>query len=1014
MPIRGKVFIRVMTRILRGLQKYKVRLNISKCTLLSDSAVWCGRHFSKEGWTFEKTQYDKILSMQKPKSLRELEEVVYLLTWLGESLPNIAKVKNYFLDLATRVRKSAHITDRKTRPTDKHLMLTKHWTHLDTIMYRGMLKVVEFATKTSLMQFDSKENITIFTDASKKYWGSVIVQRQRPLMFLSGKFAKASYGWSINDKELFPIIFTLRRFHYLIKNTREVIVRTDHRNLTYLTDESSRSNLKISTNARIGRWNLFIITSGAKLEYIPGEDNTIADLLSRWSYPDFAKSLRAQYGYLTRSSGWTNAEEEQLRKLVQRYGVGSWKVILQTNLLPGKTVSQMVKKFSNIVGRQAFSEFSGMKIDPMRLREIRNRKVGFMRNNIFINSEPTDRDLLQQSRATLRKELSKYLDIYCDIWPLKIEEIGKQFVKKATETDKVAYLQTLLDARRELQFRLKGLEMLMNEEELEPVAKLNTWIILRWVFKELTQRYDNILQRPKVLLTRKALDPVGRRILVYKMDTKKLEDEWQFFMKNRLSPFSPISPEKWTPVTIEILNEARTEDGIPKFLIRKLLWQVHFQLGHVSKDAELKEIQKFHIGKTDSEIMKMLQQIRDTCLHCHRRPHIIRRPLHKNMHSLVVNRMIHMDYLKMKSSYLLVLVEDLSRKVELIVSKKADAFTVGQAILYWRARYGLKEQFCIMTDKGSHFTAELVREVESDLRLSHRFSVTYSPWTNGSAEVTNTQILRFFRALLSEYQMIEDEWEQLVPMVMSYVNHSVNKVTGFTPNQVFNGVNHDGTNVINDVVEDTFPVLTSQGVRYPQDVNKVESYLKKVGERFNEIAEKVFNIKDRLREQRNRSFKNRLKLEDIQYGPGEFVLMSVSGVMKGRNKLKLTWIGPYVIKETQGHNLYILSDPFGKEIEAHASRLRFYNGKDMEFSEYVKHQYLLNRGKFYLKKVNDIRFFNGKYECLCSWYGLEEFEDSWEDLEETFSTAPDPVLEYLRKLKSKEMKQLKERLLRDF
>ena len=111
----------------------------------------------------------------------------------------------------------------------------------------------------------------------------------------------------------------------------------------------------------------------------------------------------------------------------------------------------------------------------------------------------------------------------------------------------------------------------------------------------------------------------------------------------------------------------------------------------------------------------------------------------------------------MKENYLLVLVEDLSRKVELIVSEKADSMTVTQALLYWRARYGLQEGFCLMTDNGSHFTSELVKDVESQLRLSHRFSITYSPWTNGSAEVINSQILKFFKALLSEYRMTEEE-----------------------------------------------------------------------------------------------------------------------------------------------------------------------------------------------------------------------------------------------------------------
>ena len=796
-----------------------------------------------------------------------------------------------------------------------------------------------------------------------------------------------------------------------MENTRSVIVKTDHKNLTFLTDDVAKHALKMNTGTRLARWNLFLRSSGAVLQYIPGEQNKIADLLSRWSYPDFSRTLRVSYGHLTRSSGWTKAEDIQLKKLIQRYGIGSWKTILETYLLPGKTISQMVKRFTLIIGRQAFSEFSGMMIDPDIVKQVNTRRHGFYRGNVFINSRPTDLEALKTMRKEMSQKLRTHLHHFVDIWPLRKEDISGKYFNVATTEDKQKYYRTLLDAAKELKLRLRCFEMLIQDGRGDADKRLDMWIQLRWIL-EAVKKNNIRLKRPKPLMMRCHKVTGGEVILVRRTDLDSMRKEWTTFLSNRLSPFSPLSPTKWTKVDKQLLDKIKRETGaIPKFLLRKLVWQNHFVLGHTSKENEVAELRRYEVLE-ESDIKESVDKVRNACLNCNRRPKMFRRLLHKNLHSLTVNRVLHMDCLKMKQSYLLVIVEDLSRKVELIVANKPDAYTVVQSILWWRARYGLKDNFVLMTDNGSHFTAEIIKEIEKQFRMSHRYSVSYSPWTNGSAEVTNSYVLKYFRVLMSEYQLVEEEWECLVPLVVSYINHTVSPKTGYTPNQVFHGVSHDGRDVLGDMLEDQFPVLTSQGIKHPKNLDKVKSYLQRLGEKFHEVSEKVFDIKDRIREQQNRSMKTRFKIEEVQFAPGDFVLMSVAGVLKGRNKLKLNWIGPYIVKKVEGHTLYLLTDPLGKDVEAHSSRIRFYDGESLEFSEVVKHQFVLNRGKFYLKEVTKVRFRNRKYEIKCKWHGLEEYEDSWEDLESIFETAPDPIIEFLTKSKDKELKTSKERLLK--
>ncbi len=118
------------------------------------------------------------------------------------------------------------------------------------------------------------------------------------------------------------------------------------------------------------------------------------------------------------------------------------------------------------------------------------------------------------------------------------------------------------------------------------------------------------------------------------------------------------------------------------------------------------------------------------------------------------------------------------------------------------------------------------------------------------------------------------------------------------------------------------------------------------------ISQKVFDIKKRIRLDRNKRINDRIKTSYFQFQPGQFVLMSTKDIFKNRSKLKLNWIGPMLVERILGDNYYLLIDPIKKEFRCHSSRMRFYDGSNKVcFSEEIKEVYLHNVGKFYLEKV---------------------------------------------------------------
>jgi transposase InsO family protein len=63
-----------------------------------------------------------------------------------------------------------------------------------------------------------------------------------------------------------------------------------------------------------------------------------------------------------------------------------------------------------------------------------------------------------------------------------------------------------------------------------------------------------------------------------------------------------------------------------------------------------------------------------------------------------------------------------------------------------------------ISDRGIHFKNEVVRRVQKELKAKHRFNTENCPWSNGTIETACKQVIRSFRAVLSELMMYVDEW----------------------------------------------------------------------------------------------------------------------------------------------------------------------------------------------------------------------------------------------------------------
>jgi len=126
------------------------------------------------------------------------------------------------------------------------------------------------ARETLLTYPNFSKPFHIHTDASKVQLGACISQEGKPVAFYSRKLNPAQTRYTTTERELLSIVETLKEFRNILLG-QQIIVHTDHENLTYKNFNSDG----------VMRWRLFKEEYSPDLRYIKGENNVVADALSR-------------------------------------------------------------------------------------------------------------------------------------------------------------------------------------------------------------------------------------------------------------------------------------------------------------------------------------------------------------------------------------------------------------------------------------------------------------------------------------------------------------------------------------------------------------------------------------------------------------------------------------------------------------------------------------------------------------------------------------------------------------
>ena len=368
------------------------------------------------------------------------------------------------------------------------------------------------------------------------------------------------------------------------------------------------------------------------------------------------------------------------------------------------------------------------------------------------------------------------------------------------------------------------------------------------------------------------------------------------------------------------------------------------------------------------------------------------RPWAETFRSSERNGALHWDFIHLGQAYgafayLLVLKDDATHYCELVPCASPTSVVAAEAILDWHSRFGAPLVW--ISDNGSHFKNEVLKEVCRRLKCQQRFVLAYCPWINGSVERLNRDIVQVLRVLCLEYKVDIKDWTFFVPVLQANLNHTPLPSLG------------------NKAPVELFCVLPAvSAIDFCLDKRQKElvhlgELPEQIEQRLEQLRHSVLQLHKKVVEQREnqtrRNQKERTARKKPNFDVGDYVLRSRVD-QKYQSKLLVTWVGPYQVIKADEYSFTIRHLVTGAESDVHSSRLKFYADDKFEVTEEVLDHVPSQGIILTVDELKDHRWNKEKkeFELLVGWRGLEPIEDSWESLSQLAKDIPVLIKAYVK------------------
>jgi hypothetical protein len=273
-----------------------------------------------------------------------------------------------------------------------------------------------------------------------------------------------------------------------------------------------------------------------------------------------------------------------------------------------------------------------------------------------------------------------------------------------------------------------------------------------------------------------------------------------------------------------------------------------------------------------------------------------------------------------RNQYLIVATDYLTKWAEATLVHKADKHVAAEFIFNQVVcRYGCPLE--IITDQGSHFANEVVKELLDKLSVKHRRASPYYPQANGLVEKTNGILAGIIAKVV---QGERKQWDLHVGDALWSYRTAYKLTTGFTTFQLtfgFEAVNP---------VEYEIPSLRLAVQHELGDSLSLQARLL-ILEKLDEFRRRAHWCNEVAQKKKKASHDSVAKT--VTFARGSLVMLVVSWLMKQHGqKFIPKWKGPYVVHMVFDNGTYELSTPEGSVLKKryNGSKLKVYRHLDFQ------------------------------------------------------------------------------------
>ncbi|UYV72103.1 hypothetical protein LAZ67_9001818 [Cordylochernes scorpioides] len=245
-----------------------------------------------------------------------------------------------------------------------------------------------------------------------------------------------------------------------------------------------------------------------------------------------------------------------------------------------------------------------------------------------------------------------------------------------------------------------------------------------------------------------------------------------------------------------------------------------------------------------------------------------------------------------------------TRAVSEATVKEVSKFLVEDIFL----RHGAPQY--LISDRGSQFTSNLMKEVMKTCKIKHCFTTSYHPQTNGLTERLNRTLIN----MLSMYVNTDQKnWDEILPFITHAYNTTIQETTGYSPFFLMFG--REPTSLLDD-----------RNISVDIDKDDYDQYIKHHLDKINRTRKLVINNTIKTQERMKKNYDK--KHMERSYEPGELVAVWTPIRKIGKcEKLLRKYFGPYRILKKLSNVNYLIEpkdNPGQDPLIVHVSRLKPY------------------------------------------------------------------------------------------